>query len=588
MRPPALKMAPHLRLRTDLPLLLTLCGLSALAQPQATKMSVGLRCAASQVGRYERVDFALDVPGTYANPFDPDQVEVNLRIEAPSGRVLTLPAFWGQDYERRQLGPRDGRQDWIYPIGMPHWQARFAPTAEGQYEVTAIVKNHDGSFHSKPVHFACIASNKPGFIRVSRSDPRFLEFSGGKAFFPIGQNLAFIGSQQYVTLSKAEEIFRRLAENGANYLRVWTCCGDWAMAIEDVNRPERGFYNPLDCYLLDEVVSAAQKEGIFLQLCLLTRDLYMDALKDPAGSAYTRAIQDAKKTFRYAIARWGYATSVAAWEYWNEMNPGLPTDRFYTELGDYLAQADPYHHLRTTSTWGPSAKDCHHPKLDIADAHFYLRPSDKGRLRDEVDAVLERTRWLRGQAPNKPVQLGEFGIANEKWGLTDEMRRSHRLIDVHNALWASALSGASGTALFWWWERLDQLDAYPLYRPVSRFIASIPWTSGQVRRAEVTCADSQVQPVGLRASDRAWLWLFAHDASWASVVSRGKQPKSNSRVGIRLAGMPEGAYEVQWWDTRKGTVIRQDAASAKSGLLQLCAPDFVGDIACAARRLAHR
>jgi len=36
----------------------------------------------------------------------------------------------------------------------------------------------------------------------------------------------------------------------------------------------------------------------------------------------------------------GYSTSVAAWEYWNEMNPGLPTDRFYSALGKYLAQAD--------------------------------------------------------------------------------------------------------------------------------------------------------------------------------------------------------------------------------------------------------
>ena len=67
---------------------------------------------------------------------------------------------------------------------------------------------------------------------MSRTDPRFFEFSDGQSFFPIGQNLAFIGEQQHVTVSKAEEIFAKLGDNGANYLRIWTCCDDWALAIE--------------------------------------------------------------------------------------------------------------------------------------------------------------------------------------------------------------------------------------------------------------------------------------------------------------------------------------------------------------------
>ena len=64
-------------------------------------------------------------------------------------------------------------------------------------------------------------------------DSRYLALSEGVPFFGIGQNLAFIGSgEQYVDLTKAEQIFDRLKENGANFIRVWTCCEDWAMAIE--------------------------------------------------------------------------------------------------------------------------------------------------------------------------------------------------------------------------------------------------------------------------------------------------------------------------------------------------------------------
>jgi len=348
----------------------------------------------------------------------------------------------------------------------------------------------------------------------------------------------------------------------------------------DMNRPIQGFYNTLDCFVVDELVASAEKHGIYLQLCLLTRDLYMGALKDPASPQYERAIQDARKLFRYAVARWGYSTSIAAWEYWNEMDPGLPAGRFYTALGDWLDRIDPYHHLRTTSTWGPSAKDCNHSKLDVADTHFYLRPSDKGRLADEVDAVLERTRWLREQAPLKPAHLGEFGLADEKWGLREEMKSSPDLTDFHNALWASALSGASGTAMFWWWERLDQRNAYPVYRPVSRFIADVPWTSGELKTAAATCSDPRPRLVGLHTRERAWLWLFNPEASWARVAVEKRLPSRITGATMEVKALSGGTYRVRWVDPRRGAVISEQRLPLQEGVLHLAVPDFDRDIAC--------
>ncbi len=306
----------------------------------------------------------------------------------------------------------------------------------------------------------------------------------------------------------------------------------------------------------------------------------MSALKDPASPQYERAIQDARKFFRYAVARWGYSTSVAAWEYWNEMDPGLPADRFYTALGDWLDRTDPYHHSRTTSTWGPSAKDCLHPKLDIADAHFYLRPSDKGRLANEVDAVLERTRWLREQAPLKPVHLGEFGLADEKWGLREEMKSSPELADFHNALWASALSGASGTAMFWWWERLDQREAYPVYRPVSRFIANVPWTGGELKPAAATCSNAGLRLVGLQTRDRVWLWLFNPGASWTSVAVEKRLPSRITNAMMEVKALSGGTYRVHWVDPRQGALISEQKLPLQNGVLRLAVPDFDRDIAC--------
>ncbi len=668
------------------------------------------------MGKYGKLEFRLRVPRAYADPNDPREVDLTLRLTSPSGRQLVLPAFFGQDYERRKLGTGQDRQDWLYPRGEPAWQARFAPSETGRYQAVAVLKNRAGTVASPAVPFECVPSPARGFVQISRRDPRFCEFSEGQPFFMVGQNLAFIGSGQYMTLSRAEDTFRRLAAEGANYLRIWTCGEDWALAIEapksawgrswsgagpvvpepgtnnsgrqcvrvrgaalpvrpthpvalrpgaryaltgqarvaagtalrlrigqqesvvaaagasqawlpfrrefptgpgeywltalsfqaagpdpawvrdlslrevgggpellweaEVNRPRRGFYNPVDCFLLDELVTAAGASGIYLQLCLLTRDLYRAALKDPASAEYEQAIADAKKFLRHAVARWGYATSVAAWEYWNEMDPGLPTGRFYTELGEFLETVDIYHHLRTTSTWGPSAGDCRHPQLDLADTHFYLRPDDQPRLRDEVEAVRERTRWLREVAPARPAHLGEFGLANNQWQLTAEMKQSPSLADVKHALWASALSGASGTGLYWWWERLDQRGVYPLYRPLTAFIREVPWTSGEIKNLAIQPSLDHLEAVGLRSQDRAWLWIFNRQAAWHKTVVERQAPAAVAGATIRLDSWPAGSWHIAWWDTATGQVLSETEALATDHGLTLPVPAFVSDLAC--------
>lgn len=685
------------------------CVLLSVPGFAAAEVELKLIPSTNSVGRFGVAEFRLDGVGEHTDPFDPAVVDVRLEIES-GGSSWSVPAFFAQDYERQRF---DGR-DWFYPRGLPGWKVRFAPPQIGDFSAVAVVRDAGGTRQSEPVRFICVASTNHGFLRVSDKDPRWLEFSDGQPFFPIGQNLAFIGSQQYVTVSKAETIFGKLAANGANYLRIWTGCDDWALAIEsrksawgrswerrarvvampgepgrncvlltnsvvevqpshdlalrpatkylltgrarvaggaslrlevqgttsanlapptpetwapfryefstdandhwlaglrfkregggsawladlslkeagggpellweaDVNRPVRGYYNPLDCFWLDELVRSAQQNGVYLQVCLLARDLYMSALKDPASPAYDRAIADAKKTFRYAVARWGAFTGVAAWEYWNEMDPGLPTDRFYTELGEYLEQTDPYRHLRTTSTWGPSPKDCRHPKLDFADVHFYLRPADKNRLLDEVEGVLDRAKWLREQAPDKPAHQGESGLADDQWRITDEMKRTRELVDFHNMLWASALSGTTGTAMPWWWERLDEWDNYPDYRPLSRFIADVPWNGGEVGAFTGETAQGAVRVVGLRTKSQAWVWFFHRAAAWKYIVTEKRTPTAVTGATFDLDDFPAGGCPVEWWDTRTGEVLGKASVQPDQGRLVLAAPEFTHDLAC--------
>jgi hypothetical protein len=741
---------PHTERVAGLPrVIVPLLALTALpAQVAAAEPGLALKATASRVGRYEKIEFAIQGVPQYARPFDPQEVDLSLVLQTPSG-PLRVPAFFCQDYERRNLSQGNRQAAWMYPVGMASWKARFAPLEVGAYEAVAELQDKNGRRTSPPVRFACEPSANPGFVRISTQDPRYLEFSAGRQgrsqrgaaapgrnqpeiaanqavtdagmpFYPLGQNLAFIGETQYMNLNKAEASFAKLAANGANYLRIWACCEDWAMAIEarksawgrswgwkppfasgppaggagsdrkyirlggerssvdvspshnvalrpgtryrltarvllegearlqvavgshslkqpvtgnagrwqpwelnfetgpgehwlgrtalrregsgtawvdalslteadggpellweaDANRPPRGFYNPVDCFMLDQVLAAAEKHGLYLRLCLITRDLYMKDLKKDSSPEYQQAIEDAKKLLRYAVARWGYSTHIATWEYFNEIDPGLPTDRFYRELGQYLEQIDVYRHLRSTSTWNYSIKDLRHPQLDVADVHFYFRAVKDQKYQDEVHAAQGNTDFLREHAPNKPALIGEYGLANEKWQPTKEMNESRDVLDFHNSLWASSLAGASGAASFWWWDRLDRCDAYPLYRPVAEFLKDIPWTTAKLHKTDATVSGPRLRLVGLQGTDRAYLWLFDPAASWQHIVIDRTEPSPVRNATVELRGLADREYRVQWFDTRKGQVLRETPLRISGGTGQLAVPEFVRDIAC--------
>src|SRR4030042_864011 len=96
------------------------------------------------------------------------------------------------------------------------------------HSLAAIPRAVPGAFLRLNRHCPIVAAG-PDAKKVCSIVSKFAEnfFSPGE-----GDMLAFTDERQHVTLSRAEEIFGKLADNGANFLRIWTCCNDWAMAIE--------------------------------------------------------------------------------------------------------------------------------------------------------------------------------------------------------------------------------------------------------------------------------------------------------------------------------------------------------------------
>jgi hypothetical protein len=159
------------------------------------------------------------------------------------------------------------------------------------------------------------------------------------------------------------------------------------------------------------------------------------------------------------------------------------------------------------------------------------------------------------------------------------MKQDAALVHFHNSLWASALSGASGTAMFWWWELLDPMDAYPQYSPLAKFMADVPLDAGlEATGARVTGA--QVRVVGLQGRDRAYLWLFNPEATWWNQVVQKQTPGTVVSARLEVPQLAAGTYRVVWWDTDRGTVLAEQEAQLESGSLTVEVPGFSDDIAC--------
>src|SRR4030042_1211571 len=220
------------KIKTIQMLFICLAIIAFWTQDSIAQRKLEIQPQAAKVGKYEKLEILIKIDTAYNNPFDPDQVDLIITLKTPEGKQIVLPAFFCQDYERRKFDRQRDRANWYYPIGTGSWKARFAPMQTGTYSATAALRDKNGTIKSETVKFDCTPSSKKGFIQTSRKDPRFFEFTQGDPFFAIGQHLAFIGEGQYVNLTKPQQIFENTSRSGANFLRIWTCCQDWAMAIE--------------------------------------------------------------------------------------------------------------------------------------------------------------------------------------------------------------------------------------------------------------------------------------------------------------------------------------------------------------------
>lgn len=395
---------------------------------------------------WERVELTSTLPGP----------TVDADLKGPGGHTITVPAF-----------PSDRG-----------FRLRLVLPAPGIWTLVA----RSGRERSAPLTLTATPSKRDGFVQRAPKSARYFQLSQGKPYFLVGENVCWSGKRG---LADYDDWFAALSKAGGNFARLW-------MAFQPLETKTGGLghFDEANAAHIDGILERAETFGIRCMLCFMTYgelatggyfnegkwpESPYNALNggpvppDKPEAFFTdpAARHAYQNRLRYLVARYSAYTSLGFWELWNEKD--APHEWLQT-MARHLRMLDPYHHpiTHSYSTTGP-AEVWRLPEFDLTQTHRY---GDEGSVPDIAPLVVTDT---RAHDPfQKPHLMGEFGIS---WrGPDTQFDPNSTATNLHNGLWASALSGAAGGAAIWWWDNyVHPKKVYATFTGLARFAVQIDW-----------------------------------------------------------------------------------------------------------------
>ena len=487
------------------------------------------------IGLFDLFEVSFTMGDSYTNPYDPTVISIHAVFVSPDNDSTRVEAFYYEDYtfEKVVFGNRyyEGVSDSLSHIG---WKIRFTPTCTGNWKFRLFAKDTNGevtlpSEGWRDYSFCCTSiDDGEGFI--SKANSRFLRrdiVKNGvrqfRSFFPIGPNLAWYDCIDYGIFAKPVGVYdyERYMDSlygNANFIRIFlsryqclSLYGPEYTHFDVLGNPVVYFdttINQKDSAELDYIISSAKQHGVSIMLCILNHGIFLDQngldpsdpsiwANNPYGSlldnpcdffknAHAKAIT--RNLIRYIVSRWGYATNIVSWEFWNEVDQmfcmcdnykHIEQDvlEWHEEMTDYIEKLDPFQHCITTSMASVSQRPYLYShvftELDFVQNHMYQNIQNAESRFQFPYTLYKRTLLGHSQYSSKPFFMGEFGFAQNhqfpQYGVKDPYG-----IDLHNSLWSSLFSTSIGPAAFWWWPYLDTKGLFKRFKPMLHFCENMP------------------------------------------------------------------------------------------------------------------
>ncbi len=544
---------------------------------------------------FQRVEIAVSGMPSAANPFDPDSVALDLTVTDPAGQSVQVPGFFYRPFTRKL----ERRREQLTPQGEGKWLLRWLPTRPGHHVLKAVATVGARQVATGELTVDVTASELHGPAHVEPEGRRYFQLADGSPLFLNGLCACWYGSRGTYDY---DDWLAAYQKSGINYIRIWM----WHQAFGiEWDRGDKLTYRMDNAWRLDHVLAEAQQRGVYIMLCLDYHGIFEvkpdywggnnfwprhPYNAENGGPCQTQndfftnhaARQLYQKRLRYIVARWSAFPNLLAWEFFNEIDNEysyLKHDdviAWHRDMGRYLRGIDPARHMISSSfTGGSQRPDLFAlPEMDFAQYHSY-NEQHPAQMTAKMTATFFRKY-------HKPFFVSEYGTDWHGWKPdTDPHFRA-----LHQAIWSGAFTGAAGTDMTWWWEHIHSENLYHHWSALAAFLKGTGLGRADFQPAQWQDAAETQSPVlkyGVAAHDEALIWLLDRASNWPA-GAMNKDPAPVSDVSVTLAGLDDGVWQVQWWNTQQGTCVAERTATATDGTLRLTPPPFQVDIAARLKR----
>ncbi len=578
----------------------------------------------SEARLYQTLEGRFELSREYLNPFDADEIKIDIEARSPNGETLSWPAFFTQDHQRR----RRFNEEILIPVGAPYWAYRFTPDIIGTYSLRLSVEDNTQGFEASIktpwTKIVVSPSDDRGFVRVSKKDPRYFEFCNGEFFYPIGYNLHSVkdlrsetqlklGYQPDVGTYSYDEYLTAMGQNGINSVEVWMAA--WCFAIEwtsaRINYHGMGRYNLANAWRLDHVLDTAADNGVYVHLVLdnhgklATRvdpewDNSPHNKRTPFANADGAHLDKCSDFFtdqtswiyyknrnRYIAGRWGSTNNIFGIELWSEIDlvddhkqiyESGTTVKWHKNAARHLFDLLQGRHLITTHTCGDYNKNLEFRKYFELDEIKYVVGDAYRNNTHFVDHMLNHIDKLRFLG--KPMMITEYG--GSPHGNTFPRLQA----DLHAGLWASLFTEQAGAPYLWWHDFIHKVGHYQHFYGFSSFMQGVDPRGKKFvfRKPAVLGGNSQpaddIQALLAGNQEETYAWIFKYSHMLDYPADKDSLPWNES-LSISLSGLKKGTHSARFYDTLTGEEL--DSRLVYSDFdhpVELSIPPFKIDIAC--------
>ncbi|KAJ5076941.1 hypothetical protein M0811_00261 [Anaeramoeba ignava] len=542
-----------------------------------------------------------------SNPFNYSAIALVTEFtHIETNKKFQADAFWYQNYTRSKGG---NGEEVLTETGIARFQTRFTPFYAGKFSFAVSLFNQSKKTEvvcssSEPINVK-IPQSQRGIISVSQFNLQYFEDSWtGKSFFPIGENVCWSGTNKK-TYDYDSWFFELANEGLGNYARLWLSPFD-AFTLENLETG-LGKYSLEDAWRLDYVTDLAESLSMRLMFCIESFNSYrstppysywdVNPYNAQNGGPLDQASEfffndQAKKLFlnrlRYIVARFGFSSTVFAWELFNEVDltdnfsdpdQFLNVKNWHQEMANYLHSISPQ--MVSTSFSNPVGELNYEiyslDSLNYSQSHSYGAHD----IALDVNSIILLNRF----SVSKPSYLGEFGISGDG----DQTRSEDpNGIHIHNGIWSSLCSLAAATSMTWWWDSyIAPQNLYPLYKPLAEFVEGIEFNKNFWNICIFSEVPNSVHPYGISTENLALIWIQNVNNTWWNNYQEHLPVNTvdSFQIKIQTDLIDYNDYIIDIYDTFSGKLIHQIFNCKVENLFIIFqVPSFNIDIACKIHR----